>query len=175
MVTEPKGVQTDLSKVVHPSCRPTCQNRLSNQYKSPVSDQYSWDIDALNINCLGLIAYTYPSMALLHCDPENMAIHLPHHAKSPRLARDVLVLGPSASLNGGPTSTTSFNTSQTVPQPSVPQQSSTMGSPCLVSKSGLLQKQCFSYQLNNISISVNSGKAGALTLLDFLCSFRHYR
>ena len=35
-------------------------------YVSPVPDQNAWDIDALNINCLGLTAYAYPPTALLH-------------------------------------------------------------------------------------------------------------
>ena len=42
---------------------------------------------------------------------------LPHHCNSSRLARDALVLGPSAALNRDPTPVTSVNnTSQTVPQ-----------------------------------------------------------
>ena len=35
-------------------------------YVSPVLDQNAWDIDALNINWLGLNAYAYPPTALLH-------------------------------------------------------------------------------------------------------------
>ena len=35
-------------------------------YISPVPDQNAWDIDALNINWLGLTPYAYPSTALLH-------------------------------------------------------------------------------------------------------------
>ena len=35
-------------------------------YVSPVPDQNAWDIDALNINWLGLTAYAYPPTALLH-------------------------------------------------------------------------------------------------------------
>ena len=35
-------------------------------YVSPVSDQHAWDIDALNINWLGLTAYAYLPKALLH-------------------------------------------------------------------------------------------------------------
>ena len=51
-------------------------------------------------------------------------MQLSHHCNSPRLARDALVLGPSAALNSDPTPVTSVNnTSQTVPQPSVSQQS----------------------------------------------------
>ena len=35
-------------------------------YMSPVPDQNAWDIDALNINWLGLTAYVYPPTALHH-------------------------------------------------------------------------------------------------------------
>ena len=50
-------------------------------------------------------------------DPKNQALPLPDHCNSPRLARDTLVLGPSAALNRDPTATSSVNnTSQTVPQ-----------------------------------------------------------
>ena len=35
-------------------------------YMAPVPDQNAWDIDALNINWLGLTAYAYPPTALLH-------------------------------------------------------------------------------------------------------------
>ena len=64
-----------------------------------------------------------------------------------RLARDALVLGPSASLNRDPTSATSVNnTSQTVPQLSVSQQS-TSQPPRLVSRSGQLQEQGFSVEV----------------------------
>ena len=70
MVTASEGVQTDLSQVVHSSCRSIChssepQNPLYvspvpdqkafsplqkvPQYISPVPNQNAWDIDALNI------------------------------------------------------------------------------------------------------------------------------
>ena len=35
-------------------------------YVSPIPDPKAWDIDALNINWMGLTAYAYPSTALLH-------------------------------------------------------------------------------------------------------------
>ena len=35
-------------------------------YVSPVPDPNAWDIDALNINWMGLTAYAYPPLALLH-------------------------------------------------------------------------------------------------------------
>ena len=61
---------------------------------------------------------------------------LPDHRHCPRLARDALVLGPSAALNRDPTSTSSVNnSSQTVPQVCVPQQSSTPEPPRPVSRS----------------------------------------
>ena len=96
-------------------------------YVSPVPDPKAWDIDALNINWTGLTAYAYPPMALLHrVIQKNQAIPLPDHRNSHRLARDNLVLGPSAALNRDPSITSGVNySSQTVPQLSVPQQSTT--------------------------------------------------
>ena len=43
----------------------TSLNHKVQLYVSPVPDQQTWKIDALNINWLGLIAYAYPTMALL--------------------------------------------------------------------------------------------------------------
>ena len=75
-------------------------------------------------------------------------MQLPHHCNSSRLARDALVLGPSAALTRDPTPVTSVNnTSQTVPQLSVSQQSSTSQPPHLVSKSGQLQVHGFSVEV----------------------------
>ena len=55
------------------------------------------------------------------------------------MARDALVLGPSAALNRDPTLVTSVNnTSQTVPQPNISQQSTTSEPPHMVSRSGQL-------------------------------------
>ena len=57
MVTASAGVQTDLSQVVHSSCR-SFATRLNHKvplYVSPVPDQNAWDIDALNINWSGLM------------------------------------------------------------------------------------------------------------------------
>ena len=71
---------------------------------------------------------------------KNPAIPLPDHRNSPRLARDALVLGPSAALNRDPTATPGVNnSSQAVPQPFQP--------PCLVSRSGQLQEQGFSVEV----------------------------
>ena len=73
---------------------------------------------------------------------------MPDHHNSPRLARDALVLGPSATLNRDSTTTSSVkNFSQTVPQLCVPQQSTASQPPCLVSRSGQLQEQGFSMEV----------------------------
>ena len=68
MVTASTGVQTDLPKVGHTSCRPICThlNHKLPLYISPVPDPKAWDINALNINWMGLTAYAYPPMAFLH-------------------------------------------------------------------------------------------------------------
>ena len=123
--------------MVHSSCR------------SPVPDQNARDIDALNINWSGLTDYACDPTALLHrVILKNQAVQLSNHCNSPRLARDALVLGPSAGLNRNPTSTTSVkNSSQTVPQICVSQQSTTSQPPRLVSRNGQLQEQGFSVEV----------------------------
>ena len=118
-------------------------------YVSPVPEPNAWDIDALNINWTGLTAYAYPPTALLHrVIKKNQAMPLPDHHNSPRLARDALVLGPSAALNRDPSATSGVNnSSQTAPQLCVPQQSTTSQPPHLVSRSGQLQEQGFSVEV----------------------------
>ena len=104
-------------------------------YVSPIPDPRAWDIDALNINWTNLTAYAYPPTAPSQGDPNDQAMLLPDHRNSPRLARDALVLGPSAALNRDPTTTPSVNDpTQTVPQVCVPQQP-----PELLPLSGLQQ------------------------------------
>ena len=93
-------------------------------YVSPVPDQNAWDIDALNINWSGLPAYAYPPTALHRVIQKIRQSSCLIIVIAPGLARDALVLGPSAALNRHPTSTTSVkNSSQTVPQLCVSQQS----------------------------------------------------
>ena len=100
-------------------------------YVSPIPDPRAWDIDALNIDWTNLTAYAYPD-----------------HRDCLRLARDALVLGPSAALNRDPTTTPSVNDStQTVPQVCVPQQPPAAEPPRLVSRSGQLQEQGFSVEV----------------------------
>ena len=61
---------------------------------------------------------------------------------------DSLVLGPSAALNRDLTATPDLNnTTETVPQLRVPQQSPTSQPPCLVSRCGQLQEQGFSVEV----------------------------
>ena len=108
-------------------------------YVSPVPDPNAWDTDALNISWMGLTAYAYPPQG----DPKNQTVQLLDHCNSPRK-----VLGASAALNRDPTSATSVNnSSQTVPQLCVPQQSTTSQPPCLVSRGGQLQEKHFSVEV----------------------------
>ena len=101
-------------------------------YVSPAPDQP---------HGLCLPSYGSPSQG----DPKDQAMSLPDHRDSPRLARDALVLGPSAALNRDPSTTPSVNDPiQTVPQVCVPQQPITAEPPRLVSRSGQLQEQGFS-------------------------------
>ena len=145
MVTASAGVQTDLSKVVHSSCKSICHSsqpqtstvRVSNPRPKCLGHRCSeYRLDGSHYPCLP--SDSSPSQG----DPKNQAMSLPDHCNSPRLARDALVLGPSAALNRDPTATSSVNnSSQTVPQICVPQQSTTSQPPLLVSRSGQLLEQ----------------------------------
>ena len=110
------GVLTDLSKwfTPHVNLFATRLNHKVPLYVSQILDQNAWDIDALNINWLGLTAYACSPMSLLHrVIQKNQAMQLPYHCNSPRLARDALVLGPSAVINRDPTSVSSVKNSPT--------------------------------------------------------------
>ena len=119
MVTASAGVQTDLSKLVHTSCRPICHSsepqtstvRIS--YRRPKGLGHRCSEHKLDgSRCLCSPSNGSPSQG----DPKNQAMLLPDYRNSPRLARDALVLGPSAALNRDPTTTSSVNNSfQTVP------------------------------------------------------------
>ena len=147
MVTASAGVQTDLSEVVHSSCRSFCHShepqsstlRVTSPRPKCLGHRCS-EHKLVGSHCLCLPSHGSPSQG----DPKNQAIQLPDHCNSPRLARDALVLGPSAALNRDPTSTSSVkNSSQTVPKLCVPQQSTTSQPPHLVSRSGQPQEQGF--------------------------------
>ena len=108
-------------------------------YVSPIPDQHAWDVDALNIDWSDLTVYAYPPTALLYMVIKIQANPLLRQYYNPRLAKDALVLVRSEDLSGDPTPITSVNnTSQTIPQPSVSQQSVSQFL-CLVSRSGQLQ------------------------------------
>ena len=110
MVTASAGVQTDLSIVVYSSCRSICHSsepqsstvRISSPRPKCFQHRYS-EHKLVGSHCLCLPSHGSPSQG----DPKNQAIQLSDHYNSPRLARDPLVLGPSAALNRDPTSTTS--------------------------------------------------------------------
>ena len=110
MVTAYTGVQTDLSQVVHSSCRSICHSSetqgstlcISSPRLKCLGHRCS-EHKLVGSHCLCLPSNSSPSQG----DPKNQAIKLPDHCNSPRLARDGLVLGPSAALNRDPTSTTS--------------------------------------------------------------------
>ena len=151
MVTASAGVQTDLPKVVHTSCRPICHSsepqtstvRISCSRPKGLGHRCS-EHKLDGSHCLCLPSNGFPSQG----EPKNQTMQLPDYRNSPRLARDALVLGPSAALNRDPTTTFSVNnTSQTVPQLCVPQQSTASQPPCLVSRSGQLQEQGFSVEV----------------------------
>ena len=151
MVIACAGVQTDLSKVVYSSCRSICHSPEPQTSTVCIScprpkglghrcSEHKLD----RSHCLCLPSDGSP----LQGDPKNQTMPLPDHRNSPRLARDALVLGPSAALNRDPTTTSSVNNSpQTVPHLCVLQQSTTSQLPCLVSRSGQLQEQGFSVEV----------------------------
>ena len=90
MVIESAGVQTDLSKVVHTSSRPICH---SSKPQGPTVHTFSSrptymrdkcsEHKLVGSCCLCLPSHGSPSQG----DPESMAMQLPHHTNSPRLAR----------------------------------------------------------------------------------------
>ena len=151
MVTASTGIQTDLPKVVHSPCSPVCYSSepqtpsIRVSYHRPKGLGHRCSEHKLDgSHCLCLPSYSSPSQG----DQKNQAMALPDHSNSPRLTRDALVLGPSAALNRDPTATSSVNNStQTVPQLCVPQQSTTSQPPRLVSRSGQLQEQGFSVEV----------------------------
>ena len=146
MVTAFTGVQTELSQLIHSSCRSIYHSsepqsstvRISSP--RPKCSEHKLVVS----HCLCL-----PPTALLHRVIQKMTqSSCPDHCNSLRLASDALVLGPSAALNRDPPSTTSVkNSSQTVPQLCVSQQSTTSQPPCLVSRSGQLQEEGFSVEV----------------------------
>ena len=112
MVTASTGVQTDVSKVVHSSCRSICHSsepqsstvRISSPRPKCLGHKCSKH-KLVGSHCLCLPSHGPSSQG----DPKNQAIQLPNHCNSPRLVRDALVLGPSAALNRDPIATNSFN------------------------------------------------------------------
>ena len=167
MVTASAGVQTDLSQVVHSSCRSICH--LPEPQSSTVC------VSSPRPKCLGhrcsehklvrshsLCLPSHGSPSQSH--PKSQAIQSPDHRNSPRLARNALVLGPSAALNRDPTSNSSVkNSSQTVPQLCVPQQSTASQPPCLVSRSGQLQEQGLSVEVERELLPLRDRQQGPST------------
>ena len=151
MVSAPAGIQTDLPEVVHTSCRlirhspepQTSTVHISCPRPKGLGHRCSkHKLDQPHGLCLP--SYSSPSQD----EPKDQAMSLPDHRDSPRLARDALVLGPSAALNRDPTTTPSVNDpTQTVPQVCVPQQPTAAEPPRLVSRSGQLQEQGFSVEV----------------------------
>ena len=112
MVSAPTGVQTDLPEVVHTSCRLICHSpepqapTVRVSYPRPKGLGHRCSKHKLEQpHGLCLPPYGSPSQG----DPKDQAMPLPDHRDSPRLARDALVVGPSAALNRDPTTTPSVN------------------------------------------------------------------
>ena len=115
-------------------------------YLSPVPVQHAWDIDALNINWSGLTAYA--PMALLH-----RAIHVRQYnclfivmtPGSPMMPWFWDLVELSTEISHLVTSVN--NSSRSVPQLCMSQQSTTSQPPCLVSRNGRLQGRSFSVEV----------------------------
>ena len=151
MVIASAGVQTNLSEVIHSTCRPVCHSSepqgsvvcISSPSSKCLGHRCS-EHKLVGSHCLCLPYHGSP----LQGGPKNHAMQLPHHCNCPTLARDALVLGSSAALHGDPTPVTSVNdTPQTVPHPGVSQQPSVSQPSRLVSRSGQLQEQVFSVEV----------------------------
>ena len=167
MVSAPSDVQTDLSEVAHPSCRSICHSsepqtstvHVSNPRPKCLGHRCS-EHKLDRSHCFYLPSNGSPSQS----DLKNQAMPLPDHSNSPRLARDALVLGPSAALNRDPTTTPSVNnSSQTVPQLRVPQQSTTSQLPRLVSRSGKLKNKAFLWRWQRELLPLNDHQQGPST------------
>ena len=175
MVTSFAGVQTDLSKVVHSSCRSFCHSSEPHSFfvcisgARPTSLRYRCSEHKLvGSHCVCLRSQGCP----LQGDPKLQAAQLPDHCNSPRLAGDALVLGPSAALNRDPSPVTSVNNSipvrlpvsTTISHPGVPQQSTAAEPTRLESRSGQLQRQGFSLNccpsktINKVHLPIKVGR-----------------
>ena len=147
MVAASAGVQTDLSQVVHSSCRSICHSPEPNSSTVCVSSPRpkclghrcsEHKLVMPHCLCLPTHTHTHTHGSPSQGDPKSQAVQLPDHRNSPRLA----------SLNRDPTSTSNVkSSSQTVPQLCVPQQSTASQPSHLVSRSGQLQEQGFSVEV----------------------------
>ena len=114
MIIASTGVRTDLSKVVHSSCRSICHSSEPQISTVHISSPRSkclgrrcseHRLDGSHCSCLP--SDSSPSQG----DPKNQAMPLPDHRNNPRLASDALVLGLIAALNRDSTSTSSVKNS----------------------------------------------------------------
>ena len=94
MVTASTGVQTDLSEVVHPSCRSICHTsepQTSTVYifspRPKCLGHRCSEHKLVGSHCLCLPSDSSPTQG----DPKNQAVPLSDHYNNPSLARDALV------------------------------------------------------------------------------------
>ena len=112
MITTPSGVPGDLSKVVHSSYRPICHSSepqhstVHISSSRPTSMENRWCEHKLVGSHSIRLPSNSTSLRPSEGDLKNLSVQLAHHPDSPRLAKDALVLGPSAALNGNPTTIT---------------------------------------------------------------------
>ena len=109
--------------------RPTCLGHRCSEHK------------LVRSQCLCLPSHGSP----IQGDPKDLAIQLPHHSNSQKVARDVLVLEPSAALNRDCTLVTSVNNTSQANRAHL--NITTSEPPHLVPSSGQLQEQGFSVEV----------------------------
>ena len=103
MVTASAGVQTDLSQVVHPSCRSICHSsepqtatvRVSSPRPECLGHRCSKP-KLVGSHSLCLPSNSSPSQG----DPRDQTMQLPHHCNSPRLARDAPATPATSKFSG---------------------------------------------------------------------------
>ena len=146
LVTATAGIQTDLSKVVHSSCKSICHSSEPQTSTVRISSprHRCSELKLDGFHCLCLPSDGSPSQG----DQKNQPMALPDHHNGPRLARDDLVLGPSVALGRDPTATSGvqqlFSNSPTIMCFTA---STTSQPPHLVSRCGQLQEQGFSVEV----------------------------
>ena len=151
VITTSSSVQTNLQKVVYSSGGSVCHSskpqvatiRLSSSRSNRMEHRCS---KHKLVKPCSLCVPSNSSTA--QTNTKGPPVQLPPNPNSPGLARHALVLGSGASISGNSASVACIsNSTQTVKQPGVSQQSAISQPSCLVSRSEQLQEQGFSTEV----------------------------